>query len=200
MKQEIESLKRQLKFYKDKLQLEVNVKKTIQAAKKNLKQSNLNTINYEETAKNEKESAKPDQKHFNSNKNLKSAGMENGKINQIEITVNKFKNDDERLSESSKKGRKSVLSEDIDEIIFNNEEKEKTKSNVPTKYLRSNSPNKILNLNLPSNSYNAGKKNNLLKVIHKNDGKEVKLSTSVQKKNMDQSKDKTNSVDIKRSK
>lgn len=163
MKQEIESLKRQLKFYKDKLQLEVNVKKTIQATKKTTRIVNINSINYDDNLKTEpksdkeREILKSEAKAAISNRNIKSAVIENNKINNLEISVNKFRIENEKLSETLKKGRKSALQEENDEgVHINIEEKEKNKNNS-NKNVQSHSPNKLLSLTIENTSNNKNK-------------------------------------------
>ena len=163
LKQENESLKRQLKFYKDKLQLEVNVKKTTtQIAKKTNKISNLNSVNFEESHKIDKENyVKSEHKFLSTHKHMKSStAYESGTINNLEITVNKVKNEDDKLSESSNKGRKSLLSDDIEEI---QEDRENTKRSMASRNMQSYSPNNNLCLNFATALTSKNKQANTLK-------------------------------------
>lgn len=166
MKQEIDSLKRQLKFYKDKLQLEVNVKKNMQTFKKNTKLGNINFLLNDDNQKNEpkiekdKELLKSDIKPSMANRNVKSALMENGKTNNMEISVNKFKLDNDRLSDNQKKSRKSEVLEDVEDGFNTNHFEEKNKTNS-CKFVQSQSPNKLLSLTIEHTSFNKNKINSV---------------------------------------
>ena len=156
-------MKRQLKFYKDKLQLEVNVKKTIQTVAKRTNKNPSLTINYEDNQKtnNLKESFVRTVDNKTVKNVVKSTvANESGKINYLEITVNKLKNDDDKLSESSKKGRKSILSEDIED---NQDEKENTKRSMASRNVQSHSPNNNLGLNFSTALTSKNKQANFLK-------------------------------------
>jgi hypothetical protein len=173
LKQEIESLKRQLKFYKDKLQLEVNVKKTIQGAKKNTKAGNINPFVIDDVQKNEvktekeKEHMKNEAKIVVSNKIMKSAVVDSAKVHHLEICVNKFKDEHDRFSDNMKKCRKSVLLDEIEDCLNsnNNEEREKNKNNS-NKYVQSHSPNKMFNLNIDTNANHKNKQINSVRLPH----------------------------------
>ena len=199
IKAENESLKRQLKFYKDKLQLEVNVKKTIQTVAKRTNKNPSLTINYEDNQKtnNLKESFVRTVDNKTVKNVVKSTvANESGKINYLEITVNKLKNDDDKLSESSKKGRKSILSEDIED---NQDEKENTKRSMASRNVQSHSPNNNLGLNFSTALTSKNKQANFLKFskqvkrnLFQKPDQEVKGCSSTQNKSTEPSKEKSN--------
>ena len=136
MKKEFESLKRQLKFYKDKLQIELTVKKNVVSAKK--KVSVLNTINYEDHNKNEKDNCFKTNEKLNFYKNSKTPFFENDKISE------------ERQSLSLKKEITSFHEEIEVNTKSVDDNKDKIKCAIPPIYINTKSPNKILCLNLSS--------------------------------------------------
>ena len=171
MKQEIDSLKRQLKFYKDKLQLEVNVKKTMQTFKKITKISNINSLINDDNLKTEpkiekeREPPKTEVKSAMANRNVKSAIIDNGKINSLEISINKFKLENDRFSDNQKKGRKTELLDEVEDCFNINlmEEKEKNKNNS-CKIVQSQSPNKLFSLTIENTSFNKYKQINSVRL------------------------------------
>jgi hypothetical protein len=169
MKQEIDSLKRQLKFYKDKLQLEVNVKKTMQTFKKITKISNINSLINDDNLKTEpkiekeREPPKTEVKSAMANRNVKSAIIDNGKINSLEISINKFKLDNDRLSDNQKKGRKTELLDEVEDGFIINNMEEKNKNNS-CKIVQSQSPNKLFSLTIENTSFNKYKQINSVRL------------------------------------
>ena len=91
MKKDFESLERQLKFYKDKLQIEILVNKNIVSAKKKI--SALNTINYEDCGRVDR-----NEKLVNNYKNTKTPMNDNEEILSVSVRkeTNPFSEENEK--------------------------------------------------------------------------------------------------------